>query len=72
MKEGLTQKQADVYNTIVSFSIENGYPPTIKDICDKLNKSVGAIQNSLRILERKDFIEKEPNKTRTIKVVYDR
>ena len=72
MKEGLTAKQADVYNTIMAFSIENGYPPTIKDICDKLNKSIGAIQCSLRILERKGFIEKEPNKTRTIKVVYDR
>lgn len=72
MKEGLTQKQADVYNTIMAFSIENGYPPTIKDICNKLNKSIGAIQCSLRILERKGFIEKEPNKTRTIKVVYDR
>lgn len=72
MKEGLTQKQADVYNTIMAFSIENGYPPTIRDICNKLNKSVGAIQNSLRILERKDFIEREHGKTRTIKVVYDR
>ena len=72
MKEGLTQKQADVYNTIVAFSIENGYPPTIRDICNKLNKSVGAVQNCLKILERKDFIEREHGKTRTIKVVYDR
>lgn len=72
MKEGLTQKQADVYNTIVAFSIENGYPPTIRDLCKKLNKSIGAIQSCLKILERKDFIEREPNKTRTIKVVYDR
>jgi repressor LexA len=72
MKEGLTAKQADVYNAILAFSIENGYPPTIRDICSKLNKSVGAIQNSLRILERKDFIEREHGKTRTIKVVYDR
>lgn len=72
MKEGLTQKQADVYNTIVAFSIENGYPPTIRDLCEKLNKSIGAIQSCLKILERKDFIEREPNKTRTIKVVYER
>ena len=69
MTEGLTQKQADVYNTIVKYKMENGYAPTIYEIGEILNKSVGAIQCSLNILERKGYITFEKYKNRTIKVV---
>lgn len=69
MTEGLTQKQADVYNAIVKYKIENGYSPTIYEIGEILNKSVGAIQFSLNILERKGYITFEKYKNRTIKVV---
>lgn len=69
MKEGLTQKQADVYNAIVKYKMENGYSPTIYEIGEILNKSVGAIQFSLNKLERKGYITFEKYKNRTIKVV---
>ena len=69
MTEGLTQKQADVYNAIVKYKIENGYSPTLYEIGEILNKSVGAIQFSLNILERKGYITFEKYKNRTIKVV---
>ena len=72
MEEGLTQKQADVYNAIVKFTIENNYPPTINEICKMINKSSGSVQSCLKILKRKNFVEWETNKSRTLKAVYDR
>lgn len=68
MEEGLTQKQTDVFNAILKFTIENNYPPTINDLCNMLNKSTGAIQSCLKIMKRKGFIEWEQNKPRTLKV----
>lgn len=68
MEEGLTQKQADVYNAIVKFNIEKNYPPTIQEICDMINKSTGSVQSCLKILKRKKFIEWEPGKARTLKI----
>lgn len=69
MEEGLTKAQADVYNAIVYYTKEYGYPPTIIDLSEMVNKSTGAIQVSLRILKRKGFITMEKYQSRTIKVV---
>lgn len=69
MTEGLTQKQADIYNLIVKYKIENGYAPTLTELCELSNKSIGAIQSIIRILKRKKFIEAQDYKSRTIKVI---
>lgn len=69
MTEGLTKTQADVYNAIVYYTNQNGFPPTITDLCEMVNKSVGAIQSSLRIMKRKGFISMEEYKPRTLKVL---
>lgn len=68
MKEGLTQKQADVYNAIMEFKINNGYPPTLVELSQILKKSTGAIRSCMRILQRKKFIEIEKYKKRAIKL----
>lgn len=69
MEEGLTQKQANIYNAIMKYKIENGYPPTLNELGEMLNKSVGAVRHGLRILERKGYIEVEGNRSRAIKVI---
>lgn len=69
MEEGLTQKQADIYNIIVKYKIENGYAPTLSELCKLSNKSMGAIQSIIRILKRKGFISMNDYKSRTIKVI---
>ena len=69
MTEGLTQKQANIYNAIMKYKIENGYPPTLNELGETLNKSVGAVRHGLRILKRKKFIEAQDYKSRTIKVI---
>ena len=69
MEEGLTQKQADLYNIIVKYKIENGFAPTLAELCELSNKSIGAIQSLIRILKRKGFITMDDYKSRTIKVI---
>ena len=69
MTEGLTQKQADIYNAITKYKMENGYPPTLAEIGGMLNKSIGSIQNGLKILARKKYILIEKGKVRAIKVL---
>ena len=69
MEEGLTKKQAEVYNAIVYYIKQNGFPPTMTDLCEMVNKSVGAMQLSLKMLKRKGFISMETYKPRTIKVI---
>lgn len=69
MEEGLTSKQADVYNAIVKFTMEKQYPPTINELCIMTSKSIGAIQSCLRLMKRKGYISMETYKSRTIKVL---
>lgn len=69
MEEGLTKAQADVYNVIVRYTKEKGYPPTILEICEATGKSVGAIQSCLNLMKRKGYISMERHKPRTLKVL---
>ena len=69
MEEGLTKKQAEVYNAIVYFIKQNGFPPTMTDLCEMVDKSIGAIQLSLKMLKRKGFISMETYKPRTIRIL---
>lgn len=69
MEEGLTKKQAEVYNAIVYYIKQNGFPPTMTDLCEMVNKSVGAMQLSLKMLKRKGFISMETYKPRTIRIL---
>lgn len=68
MEEGLTKAQTDVFNAIVKFTIENQYPPTLQELCDMLGKSTGAIQSCLKIMKRKNFIEWDAGKPRTLRI----
>ena len=69
MTEGLTQKQANIYNAIMKYKIEKGYPPTLNELGEALNKSIGAVRHGLKILERKGYISMEEYKPRTLKVL---
>ncbi len=54
----LTKKQLKVYEYILLFTKENGYPPSRAEICNKLNfKSINSAQGYVRILSEKGYIE---------------
>jgi repressor LexA len=66
----LTDRQREVYNFIVTFSGQHGFPPTMQEIAEHLGISgnLGVIRH-LTALERKGFITKNPGSSRGIRVI---
>lgn len=68
-KESLTSRQREVYDTIVDFKGEIGYPPTMEELATRLDlSSTNAVSRHLRILEEKGWIRREPNTPRGITI----
>ena len=66
----MTDKQNKVYEEIKKYIIENGYPPTIRELCDILNlKSTGTIQVMLKRIKKKGYIDYNEYKSRTIRII---
>lgn len=67
MNEQLTNKQKTVYSYISSFIDDNGYPPTVREMCSGLGfSSTATIQGYLEILEEKGYINRSGNKNRSL------
>lgn len=65
--KGLTPKQQGVYDYIVEFQAEHGYPPSVREIGAKLGlKSPSTVHFHLKGLERAGVIIKAEGKTRAI------
>ncbi len=57
--ENLTEKQKAILDFIKNTQIENGTPPTLREIMKEFSfKSIGTVQDYLRILEAKGYIRK--------------
>ena len=68
--QGLTDKQIQVYDYIVSFQRDHGYPPSVREIARHLGlKSPSTVHFHLKGLEAAGVITKEEGKTRAITVV---
>ena len=67
--QGLTDKQIQVYDYIVSFQRDHGYPPSVREIARHLGlKSPSTVHFHLKGLEAAGVITKEEGKTRAITV----
>ena len=65
----LTEKDKIAYSAISEFIKENGYPPTIRELCIILGKSsTGTIQKRLESLESKGYIKTTSMGKRTIRL----
>lgn len=63
----IDEKINSVYNFMVDFTSENGYPPSIREICSKLNiKSTATAYSYLEKLKNKGLLDKSPQKNRAI------
>lgn len=61
-----------VYNFTVSFIKENGFPPSVREICTKLNiKSTATVYGYIEKLKDKGLLEKSPMKKRAITIAKD-
>ncbi|MCK4389891.1 MAG: transcriptional repressor LexA [Desulfobacterales bacterium] len=65
--EALSSKQAQVLKFLIDFNAENGFPPTIRELCDYFGfKSLNTAHFHLRSLEKKGYIQVHPGKGRGI------
>ena len=67
--KALTPKQQQIYDYIVSFSQEHGYPPSVREIGEHVGlKSPSTVHFHLKGLETAGLITKAEGKTRAITV----
>lgn len=70
LMSNLTIKQKIVLEAIEYFINENGYSPTVQELCDLTgNKSKATVFNKLMQLEEKGYISTKNGKARTIKIL---
>ena len=63
MAKGLTDRQQEVFNFIVSYIEEKGYPPTIREM--QLGLTIGSLRGvtiHLDALQKKGYIERQSSK----------
>jgi len=67
---GLTQRQRHVLEEIHKVMRETGYPPTVREIMERLGlSSTCTVQRHLEALERKGFIRRSRLKARTLEII---
>lgn len=63
----LTKRQAEVLRVIEQSIVQEGYPPTIREIGAKLGiRSTNAVNDHLKALERKGYLERREAKSRAL------
>ncbi len=66
----LTEKDYEILDFIKEELIKNGFPPSVREICDKVGlKSTATIHARLRKLEEHGKIVRDSSKNRSIKVI---
>lgn len=63
------EKINNVYNFVVDFINDTGYPPSVREICEKLNiKSTATAYSYLEKLKEQGLLDKSPQKKRALAV----
>ena len=66
---GLSGKTMDVYEYIVNYTVENRYPPTIREIADAMNyDSTYSVKYQLRLLEEAKYLTVVGSSSRAIRL----
>ena len=68
--KGLTERQIKILEVLQRFNEDNGYPPSIREICDQADISSTSVVNYyLNQLEETGYIERDGRVSRGIRVV---
>ncbi len=68
--QGLTERQRQVLRGIHQITREKGYPPTVREIGERLKlRSTCTVQRHLEALERKGYIKRERTKARSVEIL---
>ena len=66
----LTPRQQEIYEFLARHLEENGYPPTLREICSEFGmKSTRAASDHLLALERKGYIARTRDRSRGIELI---
>jgi len=70
MATGLTAKQQMILDFLKSEIKQNGYSPSVREICDAVNlSSTSTVHAHLETLERKGYIRRSPAKNRSTQIL---
>lgn len=70
-KQPLTSRQKEILDYMESFTLDNGYPPTVREICKATGlKSPRSVSQHLQALERKGYIQRGRDKSRAIRFLH--
>ncbi len=65
----LSPMRQQILNFITQSTEENGYPPTVREICDAVGlRSPSTVHSHLKILQESGYLAKDERKTRAISV----
>ena len=69
--KGITDRQKEVLTYITSYTQENSFPPTVRDIGDHFGISLRAVQDHINALQKKGYLAQTQKKARSIRVLAD-
>jgi len=67
----LTHKQENVFRYIKDYTSENSYPPTLKELAEKFNVTIGTMQDYVFVLQKKGYLIHEKNTARGFRIIKD-
>jgi repressor LexA len=68
----ISAKQQQILDYIKEEILKKGYPPTVREICEKVGlKSTSSVHSHLNTLEENGFIRRDPTKPRAIEIMDD-
>ena len=68
---GITDRQKEVLTYISTYTEENSYPPTVRDISEHFGISLLAVQDHILALQKKGYLSQSQKKARSIRVLSD-
>ena len=69
MRQHLTSRQEEILEFVKDFISENGYPPTMREMCRHFGFLLRAATNHVNALIRKGYLSKKPMKSRSLEIV---
>ena len=68
----ISPKQSEILEFIKEEILKKGYPPTVREICERVHlKSTSSVHSHLETLEKNGYIRRDPTKPRAIEIVDD-
>lgn len=69
VKKTISPKQKEILDFIKKHISKNGFPPTVREICNAVGlSSTSTVHSHLSALEKKGYIKHDPAKPRTIEI----